>query len=159
MREEDVILSQAVNPSVKKRGRFWSNIWFWWFTLTVFYLWGSFWSGLFTYQSGRIIKSLSFLIGLFVPFGFWNLFASFDDLGEPHPSYYFLGLSPAVIVFPVFIICMILAIRFGRRIGGGAIRILFNLGVLLLLTLFVDLVIWHQWSSWHLFWQHFTYLF
>ena len=122
-----------------------ANLWFDWIILTLIYL-------ITFYGSGEMASPfylLNPLVGLFVPIGFWNLTAMFQAASPatlPATSYAFLY------VLPLLFLVLFFGNRFGKeRVQKFWLRVLLNLISLLLLTAFVDLIIWHKWYSWELF--------
>lgn len=106
---------------------FYYHFFFTWTVLTLIYLLGyisSFPGGFFVY-----------VVGLFVPFGFWNIFASFSVKG--------------IITFPLLIFSFYKADAQAVRLNITTLfkRVVFNLVWLLLLTIVIDLVLWGTWAS------------
>jgi hypothetical protein len=103
---------------------------FWWIVLTAVYLPFS-----FSFIGGGMVLSLAGLVGLFVPMGIWNFSASREN-----------GVQ--FITFP-----LVLLVVFGggwildRQSFSRAAKLFLIAGILLALTLAVDLIIWGKWAS------------
>lgn len=86
--------------------------------------------------SGSSSYTFTAFIGLFVPFGPFNLMFS-------------IWKGFFAITFPVFILTMIFIERYKKSSESGILKsILLNLATLFILTLVVDIIIWGQWNSW-----------
>ncbi len=115
------------------------SIWTWWVVFTILYL--------ATFIGGGAVQNpvryvLNAIIGLFVPIGPWNLLFSIkpDETVKIHNGW--------VIIFPLTLLTFFWTEKFAKKNPlPCTLRIFYNLGVLLVLTLVVDLVLWHQWKS------------
>ena len=103
------------------------RFWFSWVVLTLLYL------GL------GDIPIFAFLVGLFVPFGFFNTMLSLSIKG--------------VLTFPLLILSLYYADSVARtlQITNPFKKLVFNLVWLLILTLVVDLILSYGWQSLYLF--------
>lgn len=108
---------------------FYLQLWFWWISLTIFYILGS-----FSLENQQININTSFLnfIGLFVPIGIWNFIFG---------GYLIIPLI-AVVVYGE---------KYLKKIPNPIVKIISNLFVLLVLTFVVDMIIWGEWRSLMLF--------
>ena len=105
---------------------------FCWFILTLFYLAVYFLN----------IQIVAGVVGLFVPYGVWNSIMTFGSIS----NYNFFP----VVTFLLFIGTLFYADRFATYAGisrPGA-KIMYNLLLLLALTLIIDISIWGEWMSW-----------
>jgi hypothetical protein len=120
-----------------------ANLWFDWVVLTLIYI------ATFT-GAGEISNHFRYifnpLVGLFVPIGPWNLLAIFQT---PGPA----ALAPTqhawIYVLPLLFAVLFFGNWFGKiYISNIYLRIFVNLLILLVLTFWVDLIIWQKWGSW-----------
>jgi hypothetical protein len=133
--------------------KWYMRIWVWWAVLTAVYLAMFFSAKLFSYGSLLISawNTLTFFIGLFVPFGWFNTLGALwtsTELGSP-------TLPTAVITAPLLLTVIFLGDRVSREIGVTTLwwKIVFNLIVLITLTFIVDFTIYQKWPSVGLFLQ------
>lgn len=140
-------------PVTQHPSRWLSSIWFLWPTLTLIYLAGytlmfigheSTLEGQSTLFARRILG----MVGLFVPFGFWNTLYTVGALWSTDPD-----ISPArILLWPLAITAMWIVNRAMKRSGlASPARFCVNLLVLLTLTAAVDIVLYHQWRSFVIF--------
>lgn len=109
------------------------SFWFSWLAVTLVYLALAAGGGLGVYQ-GTFIGYLTGFFGLFAPIGIFSFLFS-------------LGGWRIVVFFIVgtFLLCTDAAT--GRFAFNPAPKIFFNLAVLFLLTLFIDMILYQSWSS------------
>ena len=113
--------------------KFFTSIWGIWISLTIIYVLGA--GFLEDFFGANFANSIFLFIGLFVPFGIWNA----------------LGLASIKTfwVLPLVLVIMFTASKKVKNINLNTTqKILINLVVLFLLTILVDLAIWHKWCSW-----------
>ncbi len=116
------------------------SLWFWWLITTLVYI-GLQFSGLLKSEGGGA-SPLSYahgFLGLFVPFGVWNGIAVLQ-------TFFGWGLL-AVALFIVMVFGGdTLISRYG--VTSGTTKVFYNLLVLLILTLLVDVIFYGGWQSW-----------
>ncbi len=137
MRVGDAKIGILNNFIVKSQYLF--SIWTSWIVLTILYL-ATF------IGSGAVQNPIRYVsnpvIGLFVPIGPWNFLFSIkpDETVRIHNGW--------IVVFPLTLVTLFLGDQFAKkRELPCKIRIFYNLGILFLLTLAVDLVLWREWKS------------
>ena len=113
-----------------------------WVGLTVVYL--------ILFQVALLFKGfglgrLVYAIGIFVPYGFYNLLGVIGKIQE-------VSLFP-VLALIIFVIALVTADSIARTIGITSTigKVIFNLVVLAVITLLVDLSLWGHWNSGLLF--------
>jgi phosphoglycerol transferase MdoB-like AlkP superfamily enzyme len=108
-----------------------AQFWFSWLVFTAVYvIW------LLLGSSGLPIK-VGMLIGMFVPFGFWN-------------AIQLIGSNPSAYIGPILLILLLLftdKLSFKLGIESVWLKIVLNLVILFLLTALVDVLIWGHWIS------------
>lgn len=117
---------------MEHKDRTYNHFWFVWIVLTFLYI-TLFLAGTLPYIP------LTAFIGLFVPFGFWNVALAFSSL-------------KVFIVIPLLGLSLYYSDFFAFKFGitSSFKRLVFNLIWLFFLTLVVDLVLSGKWMSLHL---------
>jgi hypothetical protein len=108
----------------------------WWFGLTVLYV-----IALFTIPDGSIFAKPLDVLGLFVPYGLWNPLYTYG-------AFVHIELLPLA-ALAITICCLATADRIAGKLNihSPAVKVVFNLCLLLVLTVIVDYSIWGQWFS------------
>ncbi len=121
--------------------KYYTNVWWWWFCLTVVYV------GWFIVVGAQeatsnihpISDHIFAFIGLFVPVGFWTAAILFHGGG--------------LIAVPIAIAIFILEKYFVNKSNLKNWQKMFlALLTLLITTLVVDLIVFHAWNSFYIFW-------
>ena len=126
-----------------KLKRLLANLWFDWILLTIVYIVLLFIFGLST--TSYILAGLVVILGIFVPFGVFNFVAMFSPhINTGDMQFYSPAISYAFIyIIPLFFLVMFSGSYIGKKyITKPWLRFVFNLVVLLLLTIGVDLILW-----------------
>ena len=104
---------------------------FWWILLTTIYV-------VLTFLDGGYFAGL---LGLFVPIGVSNFFFSFRTFSGR-------GSHAWIVVFPLILVTIFCGEWFLRKWRLSPVtKILLILGILFILTVAVDFVIWGSWAS------------
>lgn len=128
---------------MENKNPIWSRLWFAWVILTIAYL-VLYFSGM---RAGEHYQ-LTYLIGLFVPFGFWNGSASIEALALNSLDNIRIAIAAIFSLIVIFTGNKII----NRYIGLNPIlKLVLNLIILLALTALVDYAIWGSWMSSALF--------
>ena len=131
----------ALNRMEKRS--FWLSIWVWWAALTILYL------AIFTgsgVKSNYIRFITAPLIGLFVPIGFGNFIGSINQNGYGPEKI----KNGWIIIFPLLLLTLYIADKIAKKFAFNIIlRIFYNLAILFILTLVVDIILWHRWLSFY----------
>ena len=123
---------------MENKNPIWSRLWLIWMSSTALYL------ALYFYAietKDFVISHLAGVIGLFVPFGFWNTAMALDNSEEN----YFFRISTLLVT--------LLVIFFGDKLLSKFTalnplsKIIVNLIVLGALTYLVDMILWGEWLS------------
>ncbi len=133
----------------------WAELWFIWLVLTLIYVVPQVLSG------GDSENSVTYLIGLFVPYGVWNTGGFFSGLGILFSSglgffssfnsifnfYFYLGFLR--ILLPIILIILL---KYNNKMMSflrdePIIKLILNLLILLTFTALVDFVTWGGWCS------------
>ena len=133
------------------------SFWFWWLALTVVYLSLHLVGILMNHLSpflGGFLGHVWGLIGLFVPIGFQNLTAFFVSIFGVFfgklPVQFLTGiLAPIIFLGALFMTDRFLFYKL--KINSPTKKIALNLFLLFLLTLIIDLAIFHSWASFSIF--------
>lgn len=112
---------------MKNKYPIWLRLWFWWLILTLVYL--ALFNSLNS-PTGDTAAKVGALIGLFVPLGPYSIVKSIPVLGIP-----LLFLAVALVKGD--------DVFFKDKV----MKILFNLAMLLLFTMFMDFFLWGKWCS------------
>jgi hypothetical protein len=130
------------------------RIWVWWAGLTALYLAMLVFSAAL-FSDGSFLSSawntITFFIGMFVPFGFLNTLTSFAYDTAPVGTILPIGF----LTVPLLAAVVFWGDKIARKMGmvTYAKKIAFNLIVLLTLTFIVDFSIYQKWPSLGLFLQ------
>ncbi len=108
------------------------SLWIFWFVITALYL--------LTFVGGGVEGNWNYginnILGFFTPMGLGNLAGSFDRS------------TKWVITLPLLFLVLFIGNFIGRKfLNSVLVRIVYNLIILILLTMAMDLIIWQHWVS------------
>lgn len=111
-----------------------ARFWVWWVGLTLLYLF---------FQSSAATLPAAGAVGLFVPYGFMNTWALVSAIAV-------INLLP-MLTAVLFVAAVVYSDKVAKSLGiqNTISKIFFNLGILLVVTLIIDLSLWGSWESFH----------
>lgn len=129
---------------------FFLSLWFFWFFITLIYLLTFFTGG---WVRGNWNYGINNILGFFTPMGFGNLVGSIAQHYNPHTTIESFLLTANhnykwIITFPLLFLTLFIGDKIGKKfIPSPIVRVIYNLTILVFLTMVLDWFIWGHWFS------------